>query len=148
MELGLSAIQSVVEVWYLGASVSGDEVARFGGPDARLDDHSRPSACGRRDSKKGDEALGRSRGGFSTKLHFACDSQGQAVELRLGPGQESDIGRAAELLGDHQPRAVIADKGYDADAFLELVSARDAQAVIPPTKNRTVQRRSNKRKYQ
>ncbi len=51
------------------------------------------------------------------------------------------------MLGDHQPRAVIADKGYDADAFLELVSARDAQAVIPPTKNRTVQRRYNKRKY-
>lgn len=65
----------------------------------------------------------------------------------MGPGQESDIGRAAELLSDHQPDAVIADKAYDADAFLDLVSARDAEAVIPPTKCRTVQRRYSKRKY-
>jgi transposase len=51
------------------------------------------------------------------------------------------------LLGDHQPSTVIADKAYDADAFLELVSARDAEAVIPPTKIRTVQRRYSRRKY-
>jgi transposase len=97
--------------------------------------------------KKGDEALGRSRGGFSTKLHCSCDSRGHAVELCLGPGQESDIGRAPELLGDHQPGAVIADKAYDADVFLGMVSAREAQVVIPPTKTRTIQRRYSKGKY-
>lgn len=51
------------------------------------------------------------------------------------------------MLGDHKPDAVIADKAYDADAFLDLVTARDAEVVIPPTKGRTIQRRYNRRKY-
>lgn len=55
--------------------------------------------------------------------------------------------RAQELLGEHQPEAVIADKAYDADAFLECLHERDAQVVIPPMKHRTVQRRYSKRKY-
>jgi len=67
--------------------------------------------------------------------------------LRLGPGQEADIHRAEELLGEHQPEAVIADKAYDADAFVELLQDRDVEAVIPPLRCRTVQRRYSKRKY-
>jgi transposase len=51
------------------------------------------------------------------------------------------------LLGEHQPDAVIADKAYDADAFLELVSKCDAEVVIPSTRNRSAQRRYSKRKY-
>jgi transposase len=35
---------------------------------------------------------------------------------------------------------LIADKGYDTDAILELAQARGMTAVIPPKKNRTVQR--------
>jgi transposase len=51
------------------------------------------------------------------------------------------------LVGQHQPSAVIADRAYDTDAFLKLLRQRDAEAVIPPLKNRTVQRRYNRRKY-
>jgi transposase len=80
-------------------------------------------------------------------LHAACEGKGHGVELRLGPGQESDIGRASELLGEHQPDDVIADKAYDADEFLELIESRNAEAVIPPTKNRKVQRKYSKKKY-
>jgi len=80
-------------------------------------------------------------------LHIACDAQGQPVELRLGPGQEADIHRAEELLGEHQPEAVIADKAYDSDAFVELLEDRDVEPVIPPLRCRTVQRRYSKRKY-
>lgn len=69
------------------------------------------------------------------------------MEIRLGPGQEHDLIRAQELLGEHQPQAVIADKAYDADAFLECLQERNAQAVIPPLKHRLVQRRYSKRKY-
>jgi transposase len=80
-------------------------------------------------------------------LHVACDAQGQPVELRLGPGQEHDLTRATELLSDHQPEAVIADKAYDANAFLDVLHQREAEVVIPPLKTRTVQRRYNKKKY-
>jgi transposase len=80
-------------------------------------------------------------------LHLSVDAQGQPLELCLGPGQEHDIERAEELLGEHQPEAVIADKGYDSDGFVDAVHRRQAEAVIPPRSNRTTQRRYSKRKY-
>jgi IS5 family transposase len=40
------------------------------------------------------------------------------------------------LLEDLAPEAVIADKGYDSDAFLERLEARDITPVIPPKANR------------
>jgi hypothetical protein len=58
-----------------------------------------------------DQALGRSRGGFGTKIHGSVNGLGQPVELILTPGQASDIGQAEALPADHEPEAVIADKG-------------------------------------
>jgi transposase len=55
--------------------------------------------------------------------------------------------RAEEILADHQPEAVIADKAYDANAFLDVLRKRKAEVVIPPLKTRTVQRRYSKSKY-
>jgi hypothetical protein len=34
-----------------------------------------------------DHALGRSRGGLTTKVHLACDSQGRPLAFLLSPGQ-------------------------------------------------------------
>jgi transposase len=67
-----------------------------------------------------------SRGGFSSKLHLAVDAQGQPLELCLGPGEEHDITRAEELLAEHKPKAVIADKGYDADELVQTICQRGA----------------------
>jgi len=131
----------------LGTGFSSGPLARLGGSAAGLHDHSGPSTRGWCRSKKEDEALGRSRGGFSTKLHLACDAQGQPVEVRLGPGQEHDSRQAKLLIGSHQPTAVIADRAYDSDAFLNLLRQRNTEAVIPPLKTRLVQRRYNRRKY-
>ena len=61
--------------------------------------------------------------------------------------READITRAPELLSDHQPDAVIADKAYDADSFVELVQKREAEVLIPPLSCRKVLRRFSKRKY-
>ena len=87
-----------------------------------------------------DQALGRSRGGFGTKLHGGFNGLGQPVELTLTPGQASDIGQAEELLADHAPEVVIADRGYDKKALVEAIEARGAEAVIPTQKNRKDQR--------
>jgi transposase len=65
---------------------------------------------------------------------------GHPVELRLTAAQESDIGQAEELLADHEPEVVIADKGYDSDALVTEVQSRGAIAVIPPRANRIDQR--------
>jgi transposase len=83
-----------------------------------------------------DQALGRSRGGFGTKIHLAVDSLGNPLSVHLSPGQDADITHAEKLLGNHKPEAVLADKGYDSDAFVETVESRGAEAVIPPKKNR------------
>jgi transposase len=147
MELGVSAVQSLVESGRLGTGFSSGPLARFGGAAAGLYDYPSPSTRRWRYSKKEDEALGRSRGGFSTKLHLACDAQGQPVEVRLGPGQEHDSRQAELLVGPHQPTTVIADRAYDTDAFLGLLRQRNTEAVIPPLKTRLVQRRYNRRKY-
>ena len=66
-----------------------------------------------------DQALGRSRGGFGTKIHGSFDGLGHPVELLLTAAQESDIAQAEALLADHEPEVVIADKGYDKKALVE-----------------------------
>jgi transposase len=107
--------------------------------------HPRPPACGRR-KKRGDDlglnqqALGRSRGGFSTKLHVAVNGLGMPVELKVTPGQVADITQAEALLESHDFDAAIADKGYDSKKLLAYIEGRGAEAVIPPRSNLKDQR--------
>lgn len=72
---------------------------------------------------------------------------GQPVELTLTPGQDSDIGQAPALLANHQPEVVIADKGYDSDAFVATIEARGCEAVIPPRANRKELREYDRHTY-
>lgn len=53
-----------------------------------------------------------------------------------GPGQQHDVTRAAELVEGIKAQAVIADKGYDADALRDKIEAQSSKAVIPPRRNR------------
>ena len=87
-----------------------------------------------------DQALGRSRGGFGTKIHLAVEALGLPLELHVSPGQDADITHAETLLGDHRPEAVLGDKGYDSDAFAQAVEDRGAEVVIPPRSNRVAPR--------
>jgi transposase len=84
--------------------------------------------------------LGRSRGGFSTKIHVLVNGMGLPVEIQITPGQQADITQAANLLEGYQPEAVLADKGYDSDALVNAIEAKGAAAVIPPKANRLEQR--------
>jgi transposase len=94
-----------------------------------------------------DQALGRSRGGFGTKVHGGFNGLGQPVELIATPGQASDIGQAEALLAGHEPEVVIADKAYDKKALVEEIEGRGAEAVIPTPKDRTVQRPLDRHTY-
>jgi transposase len=51
------------------------------------------------------------------------------------------------LLAAHEPEAVIADKGYDSDAFVEVIQKRGAEAVIPPKSNRVEPREYDRHTY-
>jgi transposase len=82
--------------------------------------------CGRSLKKSGGQeaqALGRSRGGFSTKIHIAVDALGNPLRLLLTAGQRHDSPQASALIGGYEPQALIADKGYDSDPLIESVTA-------------------------
>ena len=90
--------------------------------------------------KNGLQAIGRSRGGLTTKIHALVDALGNPVELMLTPGQDHDLTCAEPLLENADPRALLGDKAYDADPLLDTLARREITAVIPPKANRKVQR--------
>lgn len=104
-------------------------------------------AAGAEDSTAEDEALGRSRGGFSTKIHVAVDGLGNPVRVLLSPGQAGDITFAPELIAGLDVGAVIGDKGYDGNALVRTIEASGAEAVIPSKKNRLEQRDYDRHVY-
>ena len=103
-------------------------------------------AAGARKSEA-DQALGRSRGGFSTKIHVEVDALGNPLEFLLSAGQVSDVSQAPALLAGVSATYAILDKAYDADAVLELIEQQGMIAVIPPKANRTVQREYDRHVY-
>ncbi|KPY57654.1 ISPs1a-2, partial [Pseudomonas syringae pv. solidagae] len=88
-----------------------------------------------------DHALGRSRGGLTTKIHMVCDANGVPLRFMLSPGQANDIAHAQPLLDQVQisgkpgrprkrSRWLLADKGYDAE-HLRYCDRYRIQPVIP-----------------
>jgi transposase len=104
-------------------------------------------ACGREKGGQTGEALGRSRGGFSTKIHILVDALGNPVEFILTAGQEADVTQAEPLIDGQKAEAFIADKAYDSDAVVAAAKRQGAEAVIPPKKNRKVPREFDKHLY-
>jgi transposase len=90
--------------------------------------------------KNGPQAIGRSRGGLTTKIHALVDALGNPVELMLTPGQAHDLACAQPLIDNADPQALIGDKGYDADRFVEILAERRITPIIPPKANRKVTR--------
>jgi len=84
--------------------------------------------------------LGRSRGGFGTKIHIAVDGLGNPVEFLLTGGQEADVTQAEPLIRKHKADAYILDKAYDSDAVVRAANRRGGEAVIPSKKNRKAPR--------
>ena len=85
----------------------------------------------------GDEAIGRSRGGRSTKIHLAVDSGGLPVHFELSGGQVHDIQHAESLVNNSAGAQVVtADKGYDSDGLRQLIHARGSTPNIPRKSNK------------
>ena len=100
-------------------------------------------AAGTREKKRGAQAqaLGRSRGGCGTKLHAVVDALGLPVRFALGPGQQSDMAPACDLIrGLHGPQ-VLADRAYDADSLHDVILDQGGEPVIPPRRHRKYQHR-------
>ena len=76
---------------------------------------------------------------MNSKLHAVCDGKGRPLIMLLSEGQMSDY-KGAALMIDAFPRAkaLLADRGYDADWFRRALAERGIAACIPSKTNRKV----------
>lgn len=78
---------------------------------------------------------------MSTKINALVDQDGLPLRIVLSAGQASDKAAVAALIDGLKPaRALVADRGYDARAVIDLVASRGGWAHIPTQKDRKIQR--------
>lgn len=95
-----------------------------------------------------DHALGRSRGGFSTKIHLICDANGLPLHFEITAGQVHENTSLVDLLNctDAEltdsngepiawPMAIAGDKGYRANWIDEMLTNMEIKPVIPSKEN-------------
>ena len=109
--------------------------------------HAHAAGARRRHKKIGAEAsaklqgLGRSRGGFSTKIVLTAADENTAVAVEIIPGQAHDAPRLEPMLKATCRRIptfdeLVGDKGFDGDAQRHACLNRGVFANIPSRKNR------------
>ncbi|NCY26382.1 MAG: IS5 family transposase, partial [Alphaproteobacteria bacterium] len=95
-----------------------------------------PARSGGQKGGPEDQALGRSRGGLSTKIHLAVRGLGAPVRFALTGGQRGDCPQAYGLIEGLPAEVVMADAAYDADPLRQAIAAKGAVAVIPNNPSR------------
>ncbi len=84
-----------------------------------------------------DHAIGRSKGGLTTKVNVLSDAHGNPVTFELTGGNAHDMSAAEILLGQSLAEVLIADKGYDSDPLREKLSNSGITPIIPRRSNST-----------
>ncbi|MEV6982692.1 IS5 family transposase [Sphaerisporangium sp. NPDC051017] len=105
------------------------------------------------DVEPADHALGRSRGGLTTKLHLSCEQGQKPLSIVLTAGQRGDspqfipvlAGIRVPRLDGGRPRTrpdrVLADKAYTSKANREHLRRRGIKATIPIKDDQAANRR-------
>ena len=93
------------------------------------------------------EALGRSHGGFTTKLHAAVSDTFLPLRFILTAGARHDVTQAPALIAGYTCETVIADAAYDSDALRAEIVDQGSVPVIRPRKNRLEDRPYDKDLY-
>jgi transposase len=93
------------------------------------------------------EALGRSPGGFSTKVHLRAEGGGNLITLVLTPGQQHEATVFEPLLAQgavkrpgrgrpkHRPRRVAGDKAYSSGKIRQYLRRHGIRITIPRKQN-------------
>ena len=97
-------------------------------------------ASGYKKDSQETQALGRSKGGFTTKIHACVDALGNPLRFILTPGQSSEIKQASKLIEGIRGRNVLGDKAYDCDEFIQKIKSQNCVPVIPSRENRKIKR--------
>ena len=101
------------------------------GADVGFDARQGASVGRRRQRGAYQQAIGRSRGGRTTKLHAAVDGAGRPRRLLVRPGHRGDVLVGAALVAEMTPWRCLADTAYDSDALRAWLWRRGCQPVIP-----------------
>lgn len=91
-------------------------------------------ASGARHSEE--RAIGKSRGGSTSKVHLATDAHGHPIDFEITGGEVHDAKIADKMIEKiGKAENIIADKGYDSDAIRENARASGMTPVIPRKSN-------------
>ena len=93
------------------------------------------------------QKFGRSRGGFSTKVHATTDALGCPTRFILTGGNASDYTQAIPLIERQNAEYIIADRGYDSQAIIDAITATGAKPVIPSRSLRKAKREYDRHIY-
>lgn len=120
---------------------------------ARREGHRQAEPPGGVQTEPDDHALGRSRGGWGTKIHLACEQARKTLALILTAGHRGDSPQFTTVLdavsvprlGPGRPRTrpdrVRADKAYSSAANRAHLRGRGIRATIPIKKDQAVNRK-------
>jgi len=93
------------------------------------------------------EALGRFKGGFSTKIHLRCDGNGKPVTFLLTVGERHEAVVFEQLMAQGavkrprvgrprlRPKRVVGDKGYSSGNIRRYLRRRGIRLTIPRKSN-------------
>ena len=113
--------------------------------------HQHASGASKKSGGQQKQAMGRSRGGLTTKLHAACADDRTAVSLCLSAGQSHDA-TAFPAVWEGVPKsrwldAAVMDKAYDSDPIRRFLEHQGVEAVIPPRAGRKMLFPYDQKKY-
>jgi transposase len=141
----LHANESLVEERRSGSSVrevadGADRSHQDRGVCARLDLDQGASGWDWRAKKNGSQAIGKSRGGWNTKVHLVAANARTAIIFALSPGNAHDAPEGRALLAELGPMPeglpMLMDRAYEGDETRQLVLSLGMIPVVPPKSNR------------
>ena len=141
-----SAISSMARCGYLGTHFKRlGETSRLRMADDRCKPLQSSSACSRSDRQQ--RRHGPHKRGLNTKIHLAVDALGLPVRAIITDGPRADCKEAIPLIQNLPCKVLLADRGYDTDEIIDCAKNSGIQPVIPPKKNRKIQRTYDENLY-
>jgi transposase len=92
-------------------------------------------------------AIGKTQGGWTTKIHAIVNIKGKPLKVGITQGQVNDNVVALDFLTEYAVSNIIADKAYDTNAIRKFIEEHGGKAVIPNQARRTHKIPYNKRTY-